>query len=143
MLTKESFPQSALHSTSIGDRIKWIIERNNLSQNKLAGILGVSGASVSSIIKGRNNPDFKFIQNLLRHYHNLNADWLIHGVGPVYKSEDEDLNMVAEPQDFQYNQPAASQRFSRLAMMAGQELDDYLANLEQRLKAIESRLRFD
>jgi transcriptional regulator with XRE-family HTH domain len=84
-----------MYQSTIGDRVKWLIEQKGLSQNKLASILGISGASVSAIIKGRNNPDFKFIQNILKHYQNLNPDWLIHGEGSVYKTENLGDDVVA------------------------------------------------
>ncbi|MBR1576126.1 MAG: helix-turn-helix transcriptional regulator [Bacteroidales bacterium] len=66
-------------------RIQQFLAAENISQSQLADSIGVARASISHIIAGRNKPGFDFIQNLSRHYPNLNLDWLINGKGRMYK----------------------------------------------------------
>lgn len=57
-----------------------------LSNNDLANMLGVSRASVSHVLSGRNKPGYDFIEGLTRAFPGLNIEWLITGKGRMNKS---------------------------------------------------------
>ncbi|MBN2893131.1 MAG: helix-turn-helix transcriptional regulator [Bacteroidales bacterium] len=70
----------------IKDRIRQIIELENLTHSDFAKALGVQRSNISHILAGRNNPSIDFIHKLLLRFKNINADWLIMGEGSMYKN---------------------------------------------------------
>ena len=42
---------------------------------------GVNRATISHILSGRNKPSIDFLEKLLNAYPNINANWLISGIG--------------------------------------------------------------
>ena len=52
-----------------------------------ADIIGVNRATISHILSGRNKPSIDFLQKLLSSYPELNANWLISGVGDMKENQ--------------------------------------------------------
>ena len=71
-------------------RLKYWMEMEALKSSKLADIIGVNRATISHILSGRNKPSIDFLQKLLSNYPELNANWLISGVG--YMKENQKQN---------------------------------------------------
>lgn len=67
-------------------RLKQFIAAENITQAQLADTINVVRASVSHILAGRNKPSYEFISGLMRHYPNLNMEWLMLGKGKMYKN---------------------------------------------------------
>lgn len=67
-------------------RLEQFLAAENISQSKLSDTLGVARASVSHIISGRNKPSYEFIVSMMRHFPTLNIEWLLTGVGKMYKT---------------------------------------------------------
>jgi transcriptional regulator with XRE-family HTH domain len=65
------------------------MKSENLSPSQLADNLGVQRSGVSHIISGRNNPGLEFVQRILKHYPNINPDWLLLNKGAMYRSESD------------------------------------------------------
>lgn len=78
------------------DRIQKFINKEGISPAHFADEIGVQRSSVSHILSGRNNPSFDFIQKILQRYKTLNAEWLITGVGDIYKRVEKNISFVAE-----------------------------------------------
>jgi len=64
-------------------RIKKWLDINNQKASELANNIGVSRATISHIISGRNKPSIDFLEKLLNVYPEINANWLITGIGSV------------------------------------------------------------
>ena len=62
-------------------RLKNWMESEGLKSSQLADNIGVNRATISHILSGRNKPSIDFFQKLLSAYPNLNANWLITGIG--------------------------------------------------------------
>tara|TARA_B110000914_G_C15151984_1_gene304353 strand:- start:64 stop:363 length:300 start_codon:yes stop_codon:yes gene_type:complete len=62
-------------------RLKNWMESEGLKPSQLADNIGVNRATISHILSGRNKPSIDFLQKLLSAYPNLNANWLITGIG--------------------------------------------------------------
>ena len=62
-------------------RLKNWMESEGLKPSVLADTIGVNRATISHILSGRNKPSIDFLQKLLSAYPNLNANWLIIGIG--------------------------------------------------------------
>ena len=71
--------------TNMNTRLKQFISAENITQAQFADNINVVRASVSHILAGRNKPGYEFICGLMRHYPNLNIEWLMFGKGKMYK----------------------------------------------------------
>jgi transcriptional regulator with XRE-family HTH domain len=67
----------------MNNRIIQFLTENNLTSTRFADIIGVQRSSVSHILSGRNKPSFDFIEKMLIAYPDLNAQWLITGIGSM------------------------------------------------------------
>lgn len=73
-------------------RLEQFLAAENLSQSQFADTINVARASVSHILAGRNKPGWDFLTNMMKHYPNLNMEWLLSGNGKMYKNQ-----MVEQP----------------------------------------------
>ncbi len=78
------------------DRILKFINKEGISPAHFADEIGVQRSSVSHILSGRNNPSFDFIQKILQRYKSLNSEWLIMGIGDVYKKNEKNISFVSD-----------------------------------------------
>jgi transcriptional regulator with XRE-family HTH domain len=62
-------------------RLKNWMESEGLKSSSLADTIGVNRATISHILSGRNKPSIDFLEKLLSAYPNINANWLISGIG--------------------------------------------------------------
>ena len=62
-------------------RLKNWMESEGLKASEFADTIGVNRATISHILSGRNKPSIDFFEKLLQAYPNLNANWLITGIG--------------------------------------------------------------
>ena len=67
-------------------RLQQFLDAENITQSQLADTLGVTRASISHILAGRNRPGFDFFESMAAHYPSLSLEWLITGKGRMYKS---------------------------------------------------------
>ena len=82
------------------DRIKKIIESENISYSKFADIIGIQRSGVSHILSGRNNPSLEVVQKILESFDYINTDWLLFGKGEM-KKYDKQVNIFDEVPDNQ------------------------------------------
>lgn len=86
---------SVENSSTIGERIAQLLSDRDLSQNQFAKQAGIGVATVNHVIRGRNNPDYKFITALFRMFPNVNRDWILLGTGNPY--ENGNISEIHEP----------------------------------------------
>ena len=80
-------------------RLLQFLSVENISQTQFADTIHVARASVSHILAGRNKPGYDFLESMLRHYPNLNPEWLLTGNGRMYKTQDPaDFVPIMEPE---------------------------------------------
>ena len=65
-------------------------ESENLKSSALADNIGVNRATISHILSGRNKPSIDFLQKLLHSYSDLNANWLITGIGYMQENKKQE-----------------------------------------------------
>lgn len=70
----------------MNNRLVQFLAAENISQSQFADTIEVARASVSHIIAGRNKPGWDFLNSMLKHYPNLNIEWLLNGTGKMYKT---------------------------------------------------------
>lgn len=69
------------------DRIRTIMGYTKLSQQDFAARLGISPASLSSILTGRTNPTNKHIMGIHQGFPEINVNWLMFGEGDMLTGE--------------------------------------------------------
>ena len=69
------------------DRINSILKHFKLTSSQFADEIGVQRSSVSHVLSGRNKPGFDFVQKIMSKFPEINAEWLLTGVGEMLKNE--------------------------------------------------------
>lgn len=78
------------------DRIREIIESENLTAAKFADRLDINRAVVSHILNGRNNPSLEVVTKILSELDYINPDWLLFGTGSMYKNDTDEFSPPQE-----------------------------------------------
>ncbi len=82
------------------DRIRQIMEAENLTSANFAERIQISRASVSHILNGRNNPSLEVVTRILNEMNYINPEWLINGTGSMYKEGIDPNTIPKEPDLF-------------------------------------------
>ena len=72
------------------NRLKNWMESESFKPSALADNIGVNRATISHILSGRNKPSIDFLQKLLHSYPDLNANWLITGIGYMQENKKQE-----------------------------------------------------
>jgi len=81
------------------ERLKNWIESEGLKPSLFADIIGVNRATISHILSGRNKPSIDFLEKLLNAYPNLNANWLISGIGYMQNNMEQKELLISKKID--------------------------------------------
>ena len=73
------------------DRILLLLKIKNLTASKFAEEIGIQRSNMSHIMSGRNLPSLDLIMKILKTYPDINSEWLIQGVGQMFKTNQIDL----------------------------------------------------
>lgn len=65
----------------IKDRIKIIMERENMASGAFAESIGIQQSTLSHILNGRNNPSLDVIMKIHQRYSDIKLEWLLYGQG--------------------------------------------------------------
>ena len=85
------------------DRIKQIMDAQQMSQQSFAAFLDISPATLSSIFTGRTKPTLSTVEALKKKFPNINTDWLMFGSGSMFSDAKDSNTVVADGQN---NDPA-------------------------------------
>ena len=83
----------------IEERIRQIMESENLSQQDFAKLLEISPASLSSIFNGRTRPTHNHTNAIHKAFPNLNINWLLFGEGEMYEKTASNVNTSVNDED--------------------------------------------
>ncbi len=67
------------------ERLEKVIEAEKMSAKQFAKEVGIQAGTLSNILAGRNNPSLDVLQRVLNRFRTLSADWLILGIGSMYR----------------------------------------------------------
>ena len=83
---------------TVYQRIKAYIDDNHISLNALAKTLNMNQSTVLRQVKGEQTLSSTLVENFLKAYPKVSAEWLMRGVGAMYSNQDADdySCMVAE-----------------------------------------------
>lgn len=69
------------------DKIEKIMQTENMNSAQFAMEIGIQGSTLSHILNGRNKPSLDVFKKILNRFRTINSDWLILGVGSMYRQE--------------------------------------------------------
>lgn len=67
----------------IKDRIRLIMERENMIAGTFADSIGMQQSTLSHVINGRNRPSLDVIMKIHQSYNYINLEWLLYGTGEM------------------------------------------------------------
>ena len=67
--------------------------KEHLTASKLAEIANIQRSAMSHILSGRNRPSLDIALKILEAFPTLNSDWLIRGIGSMYKDETQNATL--------------------------------------------------
>ncbi|WP_368167341.1 helix-turn-helix domain-containing protein, partial [Bacteroides fragilis] len=67
----------------IKDRIKIIMEKENMASGAFAESIGIQQSTLSHILNGRNNPSLDVIMKVHQKYNYVKLEWLLYGQGNI------------------------------------------------------------
>lgn len=73
--------------TSVGDRINYIIAKQNLTSTAFSRLIGISTGNLNGLVNDDNKPSSKFLTRILELF-NININWLLTGNGSKYIKPD-------------------------------------------------------
>lgn len=69
------------------ERIQTIINQEQTTPSAFADEIGISRGAMNHILNGRNKPSLDVLLKIVNRYKNINLEWLIQGVLPMYRTE--------------------------------------------------------
>lgn len=71
--------------TTEQERLQQLMQHEELNAKDFAAEVGISAATMSNILGGRNKPSLEVMQKVLGRFRMVSPEWLILGVGTMYK----------------------------------------------------------
>lgn len=68
------------------ERLLKIIAEEGMTAKQFAEESGIQAGTISNIVNGRNNPSLDVMQRVLNRFRTINSDWLILGIGNMYRT---------------------------------------------------------
>ncbi len=68
------------------EKLRILMQNENLTASRLADILEIKPAGVSHILSGRNNPSFELICKIVNRFPRINPYWLLGDSEQIYNS---------------------------------------------------------
>ena len=73
------------------DRIRQIMESQNMTRQVFADYISQSPATLSSIFNGRTRPTLNIVEAIKKKIPNISTDWLMFGSGEMYLPQNDPL----------------------------------------------------
>ena len=112
------------------DQIQEILRREELTSSQFADKIGVQRSSVSHVLSGRNKPGFDFINKILDYFPGINAEWLITGLGEMYKQRKATEELFEGP--FSETSPAKAELSAKVESAGAKESAAEARTVEKR-----------
>lgn len=78
-------------SSTIGQRLGQVINHSSKSVNQFAVELGERPDKYYNVIKGKSNPSWEMIENVIRAYPEVDGNWLLKGEGDMLLNQADPL----------------------------------------------------
>ena len=70
-----------INNSDFADRLKMIMEHNQLSASAFADRIQVQRSSISHLLSGRNKPSLDFVMKVVKEFEEVELYWLLNGKG--------------------------------------------------------------
>lgn len=70
-----------INNSDFADRLKMIMEHNQLSASAFADRIQVQRSSISHLLTGRNKPSLDFVMKVVKEFKEVELYWLLNGKG--------------------------------------------------------------
>ncbi|MDR0206129.1 MAG: helix-turn-helix transcriptional regulator [Bacteroidales bacterium] len=99
------------------DRIKQVMEYYKLTPASFSEQIGINRSNLTHLFSGRNQPSLEFAKKILHSYPDIRTEWLIMGVGEMWRSaEDKEFEMKVLQEKKLQNVPPNPDLFSILPL---------------------------
>lgn len=115
-----------LNDNVLGKRMRWLRDKQDLKQIKVANALNVSTFQLSRYESGKSKPDPELIAKIATYY-NVTTDYLLGKTDQLHIAEDDEKAALIEEMARKYS--GAEIMFDNLAEMTVEELkevDDFI-----------------
>lgn len=101
-------------------RIEKIMEMEQMNAKQFAQEVGISAGTLSNILGGRNNPSLDVMQSILNRFRTIESDWLILGIGSMYRLQHKDAGVLFDikPESDNSSQEESLSQISETAQSA-------------------------
>jgi DNA-binding Xre family transcriptional regulator len=114
---------------SISNRVEQLIAKTSTSKTAFSNDTGISTVILSHISSGRNKVSLTTVEQILKAYPRVNAEWLILGKGQMLKDGLEN-DLINELEDKLAGVALEMDRHYKSAKSKISELQDAIANLK-------------
>lgn len=76
------------------ERLEKVISTLGINAKQFAQEVGIQAGTISNIMGGRNKPSLEVLQKVLNCYRTISSDWLILGVGSMYRPTNATPNLT-------------------------------------------------
>ncbi len=80
---------------NIQERLRYLRKHLNLTTRAFGAAISMSGGAITNMEKGTRNVTERTIRDVCREY-NVNPDWLVNGVGPMFQDITDELDISDE-----------------------------------------------
>ena len=70
----------------ISDRLRILMDNYELSSSQFADKLEIQRSAISHLLSGRNKPSILILEKIIRHFPDVDINWLIMGKGNILKN---------------------------------------------------------
>lgn len=88
----------------LNKRVLSIMDAKFLSKSSFANMLNISLPVLTHIGTGRNKPGLELITKILTHFPDISPDWLLMGIGSMYRERTELPDLSKELKEISYLQ---------------------------------------
>lgn len=76
------------------DKLRILMQNENLSASRLADILEIKPAGISHILSGRNNPSYELVCKIVNRFPKINPYWLLGDSDKMYNDTAGSANLT-------------------------------------------------
>ncbi len=122
-------------SSSIGQRLGQVISHSGKSVNQFAVELGERPDKYYNVIKGKSNPSWEMIENVIRAYPEVDGNWLLKGEGDMLPNQKEALTASSDSDISEPPEPRKSDLEGREELLL-----QIIADKERIIKLLEKQV---
>ncbi len=125
------------------ERLKQLIDVIGISITAFETSIGVSKGALAKPIKNKRAVGVEVLEKILTNYPNVNLDWLVLGIGKIFK-DSKDLKPENDINDVSYNNPGhwitiSKDEYIDLQRKALSGNEDRLAALEKKIDELKGK----